>query len=98
MGLFATRQAPYVRRWLPGRLVGETVDTEGRRAYVLTLSTREQHIRRAGASSNVCTNQTLMAVIDYLEYSGKIVVHGGSVLWTLKPESRLKEMKGTLVR
>jgi glycine dehydrogenase subunit 1 len=62
VGLFATKQAPYVRRWLPGRLVGEAADTEGRRAYVLTLSTREQHIRRAGASSNVCTNQTLMAV------------------------------------
>jgi glycine dehydrogenase subunit 1 len=62
VGLFATKDAPFVRRWLPGRLVGETTDTEGRRAYVLTLSTREQHIRRANASSNVCTNQTLMAV------------------------------------
>src|SRR5256714_1396371 len=62
VGLFAVKQAPYVRRWLPGRLVGEGEDTEGRRAYVLTLSTREQHIRRAGASSHVCTNQTLIAV------------------------------------
>jgi glycine dehydrogenase subunit 1 len=62
VGLFATKEAPFVRRWLPGRLVGETTDTDGRRAYVLTLSTREQHIRRAAASSNVCTNQTLMAV------------------------------------
>jgi glycine dehydrogenase subunit 1 len=62
VGLFATRQAPYVRRWLPGRLVGETLDADERRAYVLTLSTREQHIRRADASSNVCTNQTLIAI------------------------------------
>ncbi|MBV8950802.1 MAG: aminomethyl-transferring glycine dehydrogenase subunit GcvPA [Actinobacteria bacterium] len=62
VGLFATRHAAYVRRWLPGRLVGETVDADNRRAYVLTLSTREQHIRRAEASSNVCTNQTLIAI------------------------------------
>ncbi len=62
VGLFAVKQAPWVRRWLPGRLVGEGEDHDGRRAYVLTLSTREQHIRRAGASSNVCTNQTLIAV------------------------------------
>ncbi|MDQ3353073.1 MAG: aminomethyl-transferring glycine dehydrogenase subunit GcvPA [Actinomycetota bacterium] len=60
LGLFACR-ADHVRR-LPGRLVGETVDTEGRRAYVATLRTREQDIRRERASSNVCTNQTLIAV------------------------------------
>jgi glycine dehydrogenase subunit 1 len=60
LGLFATRME-HVRR-LPGRLVGETVDTEGRRAYVTTLRTREQDIRREKASSNVCTNQTLIAV------------------------------------
>ncbi len=62
LGLFACRQARYVRRWLPGRLVGETIDTEGRTSYVLTLAAREQHIRRERASSNVCTNQTLVAI------------------------------------
>jgi len=60
LGLFACR-AEHVRR-LPGRLVGETVDVEGRRAYVTTLRAREQDIRREKASSNVCTNQTLVAV------------------------------------
>ena len=60
LGLFACSQAQ-VRR-LPGRLVGETVDVEGRRAYVTTLRAREQDIRREKATSNVCTNQTLMAV------------------------------------
>ena len=60
LGLFACR-AEHVRR-LPGRLVGETVDAEGRRAYVTTLRTREQDIRREKASSNVCTNQTLVAL------------------------------------
>lgn len=60
LGLFAC-DAAHVRR-LPGRLVGETVDVEGRRAYVTTLRAREQDIRREKATSNVCTNQTLMAV------------------------------------
>lgn len=60
LGLFACRNE-HVRR-LPGRLVGETVDADGRRAYVTTLRTREQDIRREKASSNVCTNQTLIAV------------------------------------
>jgi glycine dehydrogenase subunit 1 len=60
LGLFACRLSQ-VRR-LPGRLVGETVDADGRRAYVSTLRAREQDIRREKATSNVCTNQTLMAV------------------------------------
>ncbi len=60
LGLFACSM-DHVRR-LPGRLVGETVDAEGRRAYVTTLRAREQDIRREKATSNVCTNQTLMAV------------------------------------
>jgi glycine dehydrogenase subunit 1 len=60
LGLFSCTMAQ-VRR-LPGRLVGETVDVSGRRAYVTTLRAREQDIRREKATSNVCTNQTLMAV------------------------------------
>ncbi len=79
VGLFASRQK-YVRQ-MPGRLSGETVDAEGRRAYVLTLSAREQHIRREKATSNICTNSGLCA----LAFTIHLTLLGESGLASARP-------------
>jgi glycine dehydrogenase subunit 1 len=89
VGLFACR-ADLVRQ-MPGRLCGETVDSHGRRGFVLTLSTREQHIRREKATSNICTNSGLCA----LAFSIHMSLLGGAGLAQL---ARINHARAKLAR
>jgi glycine dehydrogenase subunit 1 len=97
VGLFATREK-YARQ-IPGRLVGEAYDKEGRRGFVLTLATREQHIRREKATSNICTNQGLIALAAtvYLETMGRRGIQEVAMQCAQKAEyaaKRISELEG----
>jgi glycine dehydrogenase subunit 1 len=95
LGFLAARQS-FVRQ-LPGRLVGQTLDADGKRGFVLTLSTREQHIRRERATSNICTNQglcLLMATI-YLSLLGRKGLHELAELNLAKAEYAKARVRST---
>ncbi len=97
VGLFATREK-YARQ-IPGRLVGEAYDKEGRRGFVLTLATREQHIRREKATSNICTNEGLIALAAtvYLETMGRRGIQEVAMQCAQKTAyaaKRISELKG----
>jgi glycine dehydrogenase subunit 1 len=93
LGLLACRQE-YVRK-MPGRLVGQTVDRNGKRCWVLTLQTREQHIRREKATSNICTNQGLFALraAVYLAALGPEGLKETAALCTRKAHYAAEQLK-----
>lgn len=97
LGIFTTRR-DYIRK-LPGRLIGETVDREGKRGFVMTLQTREQHIRRERATSNICTNEALCALAAsvYLSLFGKEGIREVAYQCVLKSHylaSQIEEIEG----
>jgi glycine dehydrogenase subunit 1 len=97
LGLFATLMK-HVRQ-MPGRVIGQTTDSQGRRGFVMTLQTREQHIRREKATSNICTNEALMALAAtvYLAAMGKGGLHKAAELCYHKAHyaaARIAELPG----
>lgn len=100
LGIFAAKKE-FIRS-MPGRIVGETTDVDGKRGFVLTLQTREQHIRREKATSNICTNEALMALcaLIYLCTLGKQgIIEVGNLCLSKSHylRDRLKELKGIRV-
>jgi len=95
LGVFTTREK-FVRQ-MPGRLVGETLDLEGHRGFVLTLATREQHIRRERATSNICTNEGLCALMAtiFLSCLGKEGLRELAMMNLSKAEYAKKMISGT---